>query len=246
MASALSLAAICTLARSPTRGRSRADMDINTDIAGMPLEVFFAVAIGGPVLLCVCFWCLLCHWSGISWWCRRHLGDTTTTTTTTFVPARATDEEMDPSPVLPAKLNPISPPATLPAKQAGRALPTPKEARTPPRRRSDEAAGREVDGAEAPKRFLCPITLQVMRRPFMTRDGHNYERDAIMDWIKKNGVCPQTRRPLQQKDLGPNRALQEEIDEWVEKNYSPQLSASHDSAAHDSAADDSAADDSLL
>jgi len=79
----------------------------------------------------------------------------------------------------------------------------------------DHMAGRDIDDSDAPARFQCAITMQVMRCPVMTHSGHNYEFDAIVDWIKKNGVCPQTREPLRADQLHPNRALKEEIDEWV-------------------------------
>jgi len=78
--------------------------------------------------------------------------------------------------------------------------------------------GREGNDAGAPARFICPITIQVMRSPVMTRTGLNYEHSAILAWISSHGCCPQTRAPLTAGELAPNRALQEEIDEWMAKH----------------------------
>lgn len=82
---------------------------------------------------------------------------------------------------------------------------------------ADVMKGREGDDTGAPARFICPITIQVMRSPVMTRTGMNYEHTAILAWIAEHGCCPQTRDPLTAEELGPNRALQEEIDEWMAK-----------------------------
>lgn len=77
-----------------------------------------------------------------------------------------------------------------------------------------------VDDSGAPNRFLCPITMEVMTDPVMSRNGHNFERAAITDWLKTNSHCPQTRDPMSAGDLSPNRALKEEIEEWVAKQKS--------------------------
>jgi len=75
-----------------------------------------------------------------------------------------------------------------------------------------------MGGAVPPGQYCCPITMQLMSCPVITKDGHSYEYDAIAKWIGEKGVCPQTRAPLTLEELAPNRSLKELIDEWVEKN----------------------------
>lgn len=48
----------------------------------------------------------------------------------------------------------------------------------------------------------------------MTRDGHNFERQAILEWIYQHGTCPLTRRPLKSSQLIPNHALENKISSW--------------------------------
>eukprot|EP01065_Artemidia_motanka_P002433 TRINITY_DN11162_c0_g1_i1.p1 TRINITY_DN11162_c0_g1~~TRINITY_DN11162_c0_g1_i1.p1 ORF type:complete len:244 (+),score=38.11 TRINITY_DN11162_c0_g1_i1:61-732(+) len=67
---------------------------------------------------------------------------------------------------------------------------------------------------EPPSRFLCPVTSEVMCDPVMTRSGINYERAAILEWIRLRSTCPTTRESLSANDVFPNRALAEEISEW--------------------------------
>ena len=37
----------------------------------------------------------------------------------------------------------------------------------------------DLDSSSAPRGFLCPITLQVMRDPVIAADGHTYDRSSI-------------------------------------------------------------------
>lgn len=71
----------------------------------------------------------------------------------------------------------------------------------------------ELDDA-VPSRFVCPLTLEVMRYPLMTRAGHSFERTAILSWLRRNDSHPLTREPLSPRDLVMNRALQAEIQAW--------------------------------
>ena len=56
---------------------------------------------------------------------------------------------------------------------------------------------------------ICPITLEEMVDPVLAQDGYTYERSAIEEWIRMNGVSPNTRQPLSLHGLVPNRALKE-------------------------------------
>ncbi len=63
---------------------------------------------------------------------------------------------------------------------------------------SDASLFREsiLDIDEAPERYICPISREVMKRPSQTIYGQIYESTCIMPWILKHGTCPITRQPL--------------------------------------------------
>lgn len=67
----------------------------------------------------------------------------------------------------------------------------------------------------APDRFVCPLTLEIMRDPVMSRYGQSFERRAIMQWLAVGNVtCPLTRQRLRLSDLISNPALRVEIRKW--------------------------------
>ena len=68
-----------------------------------------------------------------------------------------------------------------------------------------------------PPSFLCPITDEIMVDPVICSDGHSYERSAIEDWLRCHDRSPQTNAPLSNKDLTPNHALRNAIEEWNKK-----------------------------
>jgi ligand-binding SRPBCC domain-containing protein len=65
-----------------------------------------------------------------------------------------------------------------------------------------------------PEEFICPLTLEVMTEPVMTRLGHNFELSALLQWLERHDECPLTRNPMTLKDIIVNRALQERIEFW--------------------------------
>jgi U-box domain len=70
-----------------------------------------------------------------------------------------------------------------------------------------------------PTEFLCPITMEIMDYPVLSRHGHNFERSAIVAWIEEgSGVCPMTRLPLTMRDLINNNGLLREIEQWRQEN----------------------------
>ena len=76
-----------------------------------------------------------------------------------------------------------------------------------------------LDDSNIPSDFLCPLTLEIMDKPLMNRNGHNFERDAILSWIKSgNSCCPLTRQPLPISGLIRNRILETQIKAWKDKN----------------------------
>jgi hypothetical protein len=63
-----------------------------------------------------------------------------------------------------------------------------------------------------------------MDYPVVTRNGHNFEREAIMELLERNScVCPISGNSLFPHDLIPNYKLQKEIEEWhrVNKDGAP-------------------------
>ncbi len=66
-----------------------------------------------------------------------------------------------------------------------------------------------------PAAFLCPLTLDIMREPVMDRNGHTYEKRAILEWLERgNEACPLTRNRMRMSDLVPNSSLQRRIQDW--------------------------------
>ena len=71
------------------------------------------------------------------------------------------------------------------------------------------------DQEEVPEEFTCPLTLEIMNDPVMTREGKNFERKAIIEWLNRgNTTCPLSRRPMSFGKLIPNAALRMRIEQW--------------------------------
>jgi hypothetical protein len=67
----------------------------------------------------------------------------------------------------------------------------------------------------APKRFLCPITREVMTDPVTAADGHTYDRAAILRWFLTRGrTSPLTGLSLLATTLTSNLRLRKEIAHW--------------------------------
>ncbi|CAE8654482.1 unnamed protein product, partial [Polarella glacialis] len=49
-----------------------------------------------------------------------------------------------------------------------------------------------------PQDFMCPISLEIMKRPCKTSDGHTrcFERHEIARWLERNRHNPLTRKPI--------------------------------------------------
>ena len=75
---------------------------------------------------------------------------------------------------------------------------------------------------EIPDHFLCPITHEIMCDPvknIQSKDGKNYERQAINEWLRRKGTCPLARTPLKMDDFVSNDKLQSQIVAWLEEHY---------------------------
>ncbi|KAL3909556.1 MAG: hypothetical protein SGILL_008041, partial [Bacillariaceae sp.] len=69
---------------------------------------------------------------------------------------------------------------------------------------------------EIPEEFICPLTLSIMNDPVVSKDGKNFDRQAILKWLAKgNDTCPLTRNPLRPSLLVPNHNLKMNIRKWM-------------------------------
>lgn len=66
------------------------------------------------------------------------------------------------------------------------------------------------------KSMMCPIRHEMMVDPVVDPDGHSYERQAIVKWLKHDNRSPITRMPMSEKDLRPNRALKAVIQQYIQ------------------------------
>jgi len=55
----------------------------------------------------------------------------------------------------------------------------------------------------------------------LTPTGNSYEKSAILEWIKKNGTDPISRKPLKAEDLIPNLGLKNVIESFQKKDSKP-------------------------
>jgi hypothetical protein len=75
---------------------------------------------------------------------------------------------------------------------------------------------------EIPSEFVCPITMEIMVHPLVSRYGQNFERSAIVEWLEQgSGECPLTRKPLKMSDLIHNNYLATRIHLWCKANGVP-------------------------
>ena len=75
-----------------------------------------------------------------------------------------------------------------------------------------------ADDASPFKFFLCPITLEVMEHPVVARDGHSYERSALMTHIagRPTFQSPITNAEFPSEPLIPNNDLVSAIQNKLE------------------------------
>jgi len=57
--------------------------------------------------------------------------------------------------------------------------------------------------------LACPLTLKLFEDPVVDREGHTYERVAILKWLDSHSTSPMTRQNLRSTDLTPNRKVKE-------------------------------------
>jgi len=69
-----------------------------------------------------------------------------------------------------------------------------------------------------PEHYCCKITFDIMKDPVITLSGITYERAAVENYLKRNSCEPITRVPMTLRDLIPNIAIREAIEQFVEQN----------------------------
>eukprot|EP00041_Stephanoeca_diplocostata_P028610 m.821782 g.821782 ORF g.821782 m.821782 type:complete len:709 (-) comp23402_c0_seq19:1497-3623(-) len=74
-----------------------------------------------------------------------------------------------------------------------------------------------IKSSSCPHSFICPITREVMVNPVSTSDGHSYERESIIKWLRHNKTSPVTGAVLVTTILTVNHALRNSIEEWYKQ-----------------------------
>jgi U-box domain len=76
-----------------------------------------------------------------------------------------------------------------------------------------------LDDVDIPSEFVCPLTLEIMSDPVVSRYGKNFERNAILRWIGAgHDTCPLTRQLLRLSDLVTDHRLRLRIYMWKKAN----------------------------
>jgi len=66
---------------------------------------------------------------------------------------------------------------------------------------------------EACEDLICPITLEVMQVPLVSKKcGHSFEQKAINEWLDSRDYCPKCHVPLGKDDLIINYSLKNAIE----------------------------------
>ena len=78
---------------------------------------------------------------------------------------------------------------------------------------------KDLDEGQMQDDFICPISREIMKVPIVMSDGHAYEKEYIVDWIKRNPTNPTS--PSTQKPLDPligfySYNLANSIERWVQ------------------------------
>ena len=59
----------------------------------------------------------------------------------------------------------------------------------------------------AHQELQCTVTVDTMSDPVLTCDGHSYEREAILEWLKRHSTSPKSNVDLAGRALIENRNL---------------------------------------
>ncbi|KAJ8357820.1 hypothetical protein SKAU_G00206140 [Synaphobranchus kaupii] len=67
--------------------------------------------------------------------------------------------------------------------------------------------GEDLRQVEIPSHLVCKLSRKMFIDPVITPYGNIYERQAIEDALKKEKTDPHNNRPLEEKDLKPNKEM---------------------------------------
>ena len=83
----------------------------------------------------------------------------------------------------------------------------------------DDHAAKDVKAApapglrQAPNEYRCPLTLDLMKDPYMAMDGNTYERAAILRWFEEHNTSPLTNEQIV-ATIVPNLAIRKLVEDW--------------------------------
>lgn len=68
---------------------------------------------------------------------------------------------------------------------------------------------------DCPAEFLCPISMQLMRRPCTTSDGSLYDWASVEEWLAKHNTSPLTNVKVT-KELTDDLAMSKRLERWLD------------------------------
>ncbi|BFZ54923.1 hypothetical protein PYCC9005_001960 [Savitreella phatthalungensis] len=80
--------------------------------------------------------------------------------------------------------------------------------------RSDERARKR----DVPDHLICPISLQIMVDPVVSKSGRSFDRQAILEHLRHHPFDPLTREPMLGRNLVPNLNLREVVESFLQEN----------------------------
>ncbi len=70
------------------------------------------------------------------------------------------------------------------------------------------------EALEKTSSLICPITHELIRQPMVCSDGYTYEKQELLNWLKKyNNVSPLTRETI--TSLSPNQLYKETLQQAI-------------------------------
>jgi hypothetical protein len=73
-------------------------------------------------------------------------------------------------------------------------------------------------------KFVCPLTNSIMIDPVTTREGHNYEHEALEKFVERHGsISPFSGKPLGEPEFYANKKLAWEIKHWMDERPASEI-----------------------
>ncbi|KAI9142715.1 hypothetical protein BKA69DRAFT_240339 [Paraphysoderma sedebokerense] len=96
-----------------------------------------------------------------------------------------------------------------------------------PTTKKDKEKSKKKQTDEVPDYFVCPITLEIMKDPVISKCGHMFDREAIMKWMKGeydpskttfSRNCPVCHSPIDDSSLSPCFPIKTAIEDHLNGN----------------------------